>query len=650
MHDAPQIQLYMGDAGLRWRDVASGRTFPWIGGGDGDTPAPDVEIPADVATLSDDELTVAQAAVQAAVDDLAARAASDPDSITADDATRAVELATALKAINEQAATRAAARQETVDSVAAALADVATPVAGADGAPVEDPAEEAPAEGNPPATDVPAADPPAEGELVPEDEVEVLAASTRQPIRVPAAPARGTMNPVLTPAQIAAGAPGAPVLNRRPVQELVLTAAANIPGVTEGGRLPDLDSFADAMIARANSMGISHGGGSPMPVASIRRHFAHVIGENASLADVDRIFEEIVGQVALDRTAMTALVAAGGWCAPSEIDYSFFSVHGAPSGMWDVPTVGINRGGLRWPISLNLADFFALSGAPASGIPSNATMPWEWTETDDILAVTGSPTKSCLRPPCPSFDEERLRVFGICVLSGNLTDDAYPELVRHFLGLTTVAHARVMNRRHILMGVADPTVTATTPVKGAATSAITHFLGAAELLSTHLRYKYGAPLTAVLELVLPAWVRGVLRNDIARRNAWDDLSVADAWLSAQLDERNVRVQWVEDWQALPGSAGPAGTIGAATAPTSWPTSFQGLMYFPGHFFRGNGLNLNVGALRDSLLNEANDHTAAWSEEATMIGARGPQALLINFTDMWPNGVSGAQTAQTAASA
>src|SRR5688572_22513888 len=135
MQRTPEFQLYMGDAGFRWRHVATGRTFPVIGGGDGDAPeAPEmVDIPADLTTIEDPaELTALQAAVQAAVDELAARATSDPESITADDQTRATQLAAALKALNAEVDKRNAAQQETVDGTLAALAEVASPPAAAD--------------------------------------------------------------------------------------------------------------------------------------------------------------------------------------------------------------------------------------------------------------------------------------------------------------------------------------------------------------------------------------------------------------------------------------------------------------------------------------------------------------------------------------
>lgn len=646
--NAPALDLILGADG-RFHWASADRVFPFISGGDGEPPAPPAEltIPEDVTALDDDALATMHASAAAALDELRTRATADPTSITADDAARATELNGAFVALDAEVTRRAGEHQAAVDSVLD-LAAVAAPPA--------EPAAETDPPADPPAepVDPPAGDPPAEVEVIEGAELEaVAAAATRGPVRVAAVAKRPTLNPPLSLAEIAANAPAPNAPARKSAKPLVLTAANGIRGFDNGQNIDNLADLADAFVARAIGMPISSGQGAPMQVASIHREFEHAMDETTSLEDADRIFMELIGAAFPTDTMMRATVAAGGWCAPSEIDYSFWGVEGPAAGAIDLPTVGIRRGGLRWPFSLNLADFFGLSGAPPSGIPSNATMPWEWTETDDILAATGSPTKACLRPPCPTFDEARLRVWGLCVLAGNLTEAAYPEVIRRFITLTQIAHDRVMNRRHILQMVAHPSVTATAPVVGASTSAFTHWLGATEMYATQQRYKYGAPLNAVVELVLPAWVRAVFRNDLARRNAWSDLSVSDAFLTQQFDQRNIRVQWVEDWQSLPGSAGPANTFGAATAPTSYPTSWSGLMYFPGHFFKGTGFNLNLGVVRDSVLNKANDHTAAWSEEGTLIGARGAVggALLITpASAVYPEGTSGAQVDQSAASA
>src|SRR3546814_13655235 len=95
---------------------------------------------------------------------------------------------------------------------------------------------------------------------------------------------------------------------------------------------------------------------------------------------------------------LQALVAGGGWCAPSEIRYDFFNI-ACEDGMIDLPTVGISRGGIQFPVSPSLAD--ALGGGTAFGgfaaTFSNTSNPWLWTEADYILTVTGATNQPCLR-------------------------------------------------------------------------------------------------------------------------------------------------------------------------------------------------------------------------------------------------------------
>ena len=603
---------------------------------------PTLTVPEDLGAVEPDDLTQLLDSVRAELDALVAKAEADPSSVTAEDAARAGELAGAQKAVEAEVTRRA---EEQAGHVAA-IRDAAGTPATAEG-------DEPPAEGDdPPAVE----DPPAEGDPAPEQPAETpadapaeaAAASARRPLTVAAVAKRPTMNPAMSARDIANNAP-APGVPARPRPEMVVTAAGNVP-VVGGQRLVTLDDLVTAYTQRAKTMAVTSGQGSPAPVATVSRHYDHVLGEGSSLADIDRAFAELVNP-ARTFEGMAALVAAGGWCAPSEIDYSFFDLTGPATGRVDIPTVGINRGGLRWPESLDLAQFFALSGVAASGTATNATMPWLWTEADDLVAATGdTPVKACLRPPCPDFTEERLWLLGICVLAGNLTQDAYPEVIRHYLSLVEVAHDRVLNRRHNTLMDAHASIVNVTPTMGDASSATTHFLGALELVATHERLRLGMPENAVMQVDVPVFVRGLIRSDLSKRNGWDDLSVADAWLMSQLDARNIRAVFVEDWQHATGWAAPAGTMGADTAPTAWPSSFYVRMYPPGHFFRGGGMSLNLGVVRDSVLNAQNDFTAAWSEEASFIGARGNRAYRINFANMFPDGVTGAQTTQAAASA
>jgi hypothetical protein len=468
-------------------------------------------------------------------------------------------------------------------------------------------------------------------------EGEPVAASARKAIKVAARIKRATLNPSLK--DIGRNQPDPGLKTQGP--ELVLTAAADVPHFSNGQRIESLDDLADAAIARARALGIGNGAPHFVPLANIARSFPDVFDADVdSPVEVRTSIEKRVSGFD-GHSSFEALVAAGGWCAPSEIRYEFFDISEV-AGQLDLPTFGVRRGGLKWPQSLSLADFFALSGAPSSGLPTNATMPWEWTETDDILAATGTtPSKACLRPPCPQFDEARLRLFGLCVLAGNLTEDAFPELIRNFLAKVVVAHQRSINRRMLLLLAAAST--ATTPTVAGET-AVNAWLGGLDLNAVDYREKHGMAPNAALEVVAPAWTRGVLRSDLAKKNGIERLDASDAYLMDLFNSRDLRVQWVSDWQTR-GATGIAPVGGAI--PTNWPTTAQVAMFAPGTFGRGNGMTLDLGVVRDSVLNADNDHTAAWSEEATMLAKFGHESRLLTLNTV-AGGVSGAQAALTGA--
>src|SRR5690242_5017886 len=198
-----------------------------------------------------------------------------------------------------------------------------------------------------------------------------------------------------------------------PRRESVLVASADIPDYGVGANLGDMDTLVAAMQSRARGLPVLRRGddSTRYPIASLQRNFKHTLDPNATPREIDDVMKDV--------TDVDSLVAAGGWCSPSEISYDFYNIV-AIDGILDLPTVGVNRGGMRWPVSPSFGD-----------LVGNAAM-WSWSETQDIAAVTGtaqSGTKTCARVPCPSFNEARLGCDGLCLTVGNLTEDAYPELI-----------------------------------------------------------------------------------------------------------------------------------------------------------------------------------------------------------------------------
>src|SRR5690606_26022365 len=154
-------------------------------------------------------------------------------------------------------------------------------------------------------------------------------------------------------AETAAHAPKPPVKEQR----LAVTASVDIPGVARGGELSTFDALVDVVGRKAKSMPVTRGNPSYQTVASIRNECSHTVDARTTPAEVEELFRYLTKRES--GFDAEALVAAGGWCAPSEIRYDFFNIAGS-SGMIDLPTFGVTRGGVQFPISPSLAD--ALDG------------------------------------------------------------------------------------------------------------------------------------------------------------------------------------------------------------------------------------------------------------------------------------------------
>jgi hypothetical protein len=99
----------------------------------------------------------------------------------------------------------------------------------------------------------------------------------------------------------------------------------------------------------------------------------------------------------------------------------------------------------------------------------------------------------------------------------------------------------------------------------------------------------------------------------------------------------VRAQFVYDWQSG-FDTDPFGD--PDTIATTWPSSIDFLIYAPGTFVRGQGLQLDLGVVRDSVLNERNDHTAAWMEDCYAVAMVGHESRLVT-ADVCVAGTTGA---------
>lgn len=317
------------------------------------------------------------------------------------------------------------------------------------------------------------------------------------------------------------------------------------------------------------------------------------------------------------------LVASGGWGAHSEVRYDFFGIEDV-QGMWTAPTVGVDRGGVKWPVSPSIQD----------ALPSGNTGIWLWTEANDITAASNSypiddPDTNLYKPhykiPIPSMTEKRLDLHGVILDNGNLVARAWPEAVARFIALTMAANAHTINSRRLTaLASAGTAVDLTTALAGIAIE--NALVSAWALKGATYRGKYRMADDAILECVLPSWVPRAIAAAIGRRQFNNDLTFNAAKLTALAAAQNIRLQFVQDWQML-----------SATA-TAFTTPFSMLMYAPGTFVIGSGPKIDLGVVRDSFLNNTNDFTAVWTEQALSLMEVGHESLTISLPGIY-TGVS-----------
>ena len=391
--------------------------------------------------------------------------------------------------------------------------------------------------------------------------------------------------PVAASAQsvVARAAQNAPARPEAPRPAAVsLIASADVTGFAAGQELDDLGTVGQALLARLRGLPKSNigAGRQRYGAATIRKDFGAMVqgGEYDDYSLIQKAGDE-------KRLEGGSLVAAGGWCAPSETLYDMCQLE-TVSGILDLPEVNISRGGIRYTPGPDFSDIYATCG-------------FHQTEAE---AIAGD-CKVCCEVTCPDFEEVRLDAIGMCVKVPILTNAAYPELVRRYIEGALVAHAHKMNAWLIgQIGVAGGTA-----IDISGTDPISFALDALELQAIGQRYQYRLGEDAAMELVAPIWLKALIRMDVSRRTGQDWNAVTDAQVDANFAARNISVQWVYDYQDLV-VTGSAVTL---------PTSVEVLMYPAGTWIKGTADVISLDAVYDSVGLESNTYTGIFVEEGAL---------------------------------
>lgn len=414
-----------------------------------------------------------------------------------------------------------------------------------------------------------------------------------------------------------------------PFGEHRIVVGADIPDVPSGTELTSWKDVAEAFVAKTRG----YGGRSSIgrqSVATVYREYTDpqlVIGEH----DGDEVIHAKLTYAGDEsRLSGNSLIAANGWCAPSETLYST-CLQVSTDGLVNLPEVVARRGGIRHNQGI---EFDAIFG---TGTGFNIL-----TEAQVIADVA----KTCVEIPCPPFVDDRLKVAVLCLTGAILQNRAYPEFVADFVRGAIAVQAHNVNRQIIADVVAgsgaaidlNPIAFAT----GADDTASSGFLAALEIAAMDIRYRLRLPQNATLEAIFPFWALAQARADLSRRQGIAEMAVTNEMINSWMALRGIRAQWVYDY--LDAFSGVATGPGADTAITTLPTSVQVPIFPAGTWVLARQDVLRIDSLYDSVLLPQNLVTQLFMEDGFAVMRMCPLSRLYELP-LCPSGETTAALAR-----
>lgn len=561
-----------------------------------------------VASLTDEELAQVRDGLVAVIDSV-----DDPANPSAEDIAALAGAADAADTVRAEIAVRETAAAERATELAELMARLrgteATDEAGdGDGGEGADGDEATEGDGDGGDGGEPVETPPAEASDV---NVEVNAGTE-------AAPVEAVADPV--PVAAAARRPDlAAIARRRPSRArpepartsgTVITASADIPGIPAGQPL-SLGQLDEAVLQRLQSIAnVPMAAGTRYPVARI--HTAFPEDRRLSASDAAR-----------NQELVDAVTAAGGPCAPLEVDYSIGVIGTAERPLRaSLPQFNAARGGVRFQQPPQIGDYDA-------GVSV-------WTQATDASAnaLNGVTTKPCVRIDCGDEVTALTEAIPVCGTIGNWISRNFDERVQAFRSLLSIEAARFTESRHLAVIGAGSTQISASEGLGATRDV----LAVIDRAEAGYRDRYRMADSESIDVYLHRWVRRAIRTDLAREapgSSAERLATADATIDSFFAVRNLNPVWLlDDEDGVAFGAQPDGTLRA------WPDTAV-LYMFPSGSWKhldDGVLDLSVsGPIRDSTLNASND-SQIWMETFENVYFQGTWSARIEM-DICPSGRS-----------
>lgn len=415
---------------------------------------------------------------------------------------------------------------------------------------------------------------------------------------------------------------------------MVITAAAEVEGYAAGAPMSDLAAVARAGTSKFDHMPRYRPEGGAYIRAGIARIAIPFPDEVVSRSADD---DERAIEAALDQSRLpgNSLIAAGGWCSPSETLWDLAPLLAdANAGQVSIPEVQSPRGGLRWTEGPDYSTIWSGTGFIQTEAQAIAGSGF----TTPIGGTVAGTVKPTFRVPCPAaWDEERAEAIGLSITGGILQNDSYSEVTEDVIAHSLIAHAHRVNARTIHRMVSEAGAATTINLGPSATPSL---LNSIDAQIADIRYLNRMSDNATAEVMLPLWVKPVLRADQAVRtnsNTSEAYEVTDQKIDAWFKARNAVPQWVYDWQDA--FTGVAGGFGSATPITSWPDTVNVLVYLAGTYLRSRGDVISLDAVHDSKNTHDNDVLHLFVEEKLLVIKRRYKPRLLTIA-LSANGATG----------
>jgi hypothetical protein len=542
------------------------------------------QIKADPSTVTDEQITAATAGLAVSADSTDADLVSAREAIQ--DAVAELRAATpnrtsvkllqgiaaAKTAVDAEQATREAATAEVNAEAERLLGELGTPAAEASTDGEQDGDASVPADG-----EVAAETP----ELVSVAASLAAAAKSLAAFAPGATPAKAEPAPVegRTARRITTGNPILP--NSGEVAKATVYAGAS---VDEAAKITDSFGLAKAIhdIFRTRYQAANFAG--RMPVAHIKteypesRKLGQNLGENFAKMEA--------------ATSPTALVAAGGLCAPLETLYDVEVIGSAARPVRDaLARFAVDRGGIQYRPNTSAAA--AVHGA---GL---------WTVDDD---AAGTGTKACYQVECPGMEDEVIEAIYLCLEYSNITTRFDPETTASNVQQGMIAHARFAENRLLSKLAAGSKLLTAPRVIGATRDILVNLDKTVAYYKNRHRIDDALPLT----WMAPGWVKSLMRADLARQMAAGDwmeaLAPADAAINSWFSARGVTPVWHLD--------GPSGVDEVQTITiTGTPTGGTFTLTYDGQTTSAIAYNATAADVKTALAALSNVH----AEDITTAG-------------------------------